>query len=80
MLDRLIEMRWPIASVLSDENITKRSDRYLDLTNEQWCYAEEIVKVLQPFEVATNLFCYDQQSTISCVTCSARSLTTSGTF
>ena len=67
MLDRLIEMRWPIASVLSDENITKRSDRYLDLTNEQWCYAEEIVKVLQAFEVATNLFCYDQQSTISCV-------------
>ena len=67
MLDRLLEMRWPISAVLSDETVTKRSDRYLDLTNEHWSLAEELIKVLKPFEVATNLFCYDKQSTISCI-------------
>ena len=30
LLDRLVEMRWPISAVLSDERVTKRSDRNLD--------------------------------------------------
>ena len=31
-----MEMRWPISVVLSDECVTKKADRYLDLKNEQW--------------------------------------------
>ena len=37
--------------MLSDETITKRSDRNLDLTSTQWSLAEEIVKILEPFDV-----------------------------
>ena len=40
MLERLIEMRWPVSAVLSDEQVTKRSDRYLDLKSEQWVLAK----------------------------------------
>ena len=35
MLLRLLEMRWPVSAVLSDDSVTKRSDRYLELKNEQ---------------------------------------------
>ena len=34
MLEHLVEMRWPISAVLSDEGATKRSDRSLDLKSE----------------------------------------------
>lgn len=43
-------MRWPISA---DEDVTKRNDRYFDLTNEQWELAQELIKILKPFEVAT---------------------------
>ena len=65
MLQRLVEMRWPISAVLSDGNVTKRSDRYLDLSNEQWVLAEELVKLLKPFEVATTFLCGEAQSIVS---------------
>ena len=35
MLLRLLEMRWPVSAILSDDSVTKRSDRYLELKNEQ---------------------------------------------
>ena len=62
MLQRL---RWPISALLSDDNVTKRSDRYLDLSNEQWVLAEELVKLLKPFEVATTFLCGEAQSIVS---------------
>ena len=65
MLERVHEMRWPITAVLSDENVTKPSDKYLDLTSEQWTLAHEIIKVLKPFEVATTFLCEDQSTIIS---------------
>ena len=66
MLKCLIEMRWPITAVLSDETITKHSDRNLDLTSTQWSLAEELVKILEPFDVATTLLCVEEKSVISC--------------
>jgi len=33
-LENLIEMRWPVSAVLSNEQVTKGSDRYLDLKSE----------------------------------------------
>ena len=56
MLERIVEIHWPIAAVLSDESVTKRSDRSLDLRSEQWALAEELVKVLRPFEVTTEFW------------------------
>ena len=65
MLLRLCEMRWPISAVLSDDRVTKRGDRHLDLTSEQWELAQELIKVLKPFEVATTFLCEGQSCTIS---------------
>ena len=56
LLDRLVEMRWPISVVLSDERVTKRSDRNLDFRNEQWDLAKELLGPLQQIEVATVYF------------------------
>ncbi len=53
--------------MLSDETVTKRSDRYLDFTTEQWVLAEELVKVLKPFKVATVFLQYEHNSYLSCV-------------
>ena len=36
MFESLVEMRWPISVVLSDEKMTKTADQSLDLKNEQW--------------------------------------------
>ena len=67
MLESLLEARWPITAVLSDEAVTKRSDRYLDLKTEQWELAEEMVKVLQPFAVATTFLSYEENVSLLCV-------------
>lgn len=67
MLERLVGQRWPIVAVLPDDSITKRSDRYLGLSNEHWALAEELIKILKPFEVATTVLCGEQHSTISCI-------------
>lgn len=48
MLERLLEARWLITALLSNEAATKKSDRYLDLKTQQWELAEKMVKVLQP--------------------------------
>lgn len=66
MLQCLIEIRWLITAVLSDESVTKRSDKHLDLTTAQWSLAEELVKILEPFDVATTVLCGEEKSTISC--------------
>lgn len=65
MLKRLVEMRWPVSAVLSCERVTRRSDRYLDLKNDQWTLAEELIKVLEPFEVATTFLSYEENSSLS---------------
>lgn len=66
MLQRLIKMRWPITAVLSDESVAKRSAKHLDLTTAQWSLAKELVKILEPFDVATTVLCGEEKSTISC--------------
>ena len=56
MIRSLLENRWPITAVLSDETITKRQYRYLDLTCENWLLLEDLFKVLEPLEIATVFF------------------------
>ena len=67
MLERLVEMRWPICAVLSDDTVTKRDDRYLELRTEQWDMAKELVATLKPFEVATTFLGYEENTTISVI-------------
>jgi len=43
MLECLLKLCWPIVAVLSDELVTKRSDRYLDFKTEQWKLVEDLV-------------------------------------
>ena len=64
MLERLLRLRWPVSAVLSDDRVTKRCDRSLDLTSGQWALAEELVSVLRPFEVATTFLSYEQNSSL----------------
>lgn len=67
MLQRLIKLRWPITAALSDESITKRSDRYLDLKPEQWILAQDLVDILGPFEVATTYFGSENNVSVSAI-------------
>ena len=59
MFDRLLKLRWPVTAVLSDEEVTKRS--------EQWKLAEDLVKILQPFNIATTFLSYEENVSISSV-------------
>jgi len=52
MIRSLFENRWPVTAVLSDEAVTQQKYRYLDLSSENWIVLEELVKVLEPLEVA----------------------------
>ncbi|KAI2660035.1 E3 SUMO-protein ligase ZBED1 [Labeo rohita] len=56
MLDRLIEQKGPVSAVLTDESVSKRSDRDLELSTSQWRTAEDIVAVLKPMITLTELF------------------------
>ena len=67
MLERLVQLRWPVIAVFSDDSVSKRSDRYLDLNNDQWVLAEELIKILAPLEVATTFLSYEENSSISTV-------------
>ena len=60
MIQRLVTNRWPVCAVLSDTTVTKRQDRTLDLTAQQWVLLEELAKLLEPLEIATVLFCTEK--------------------
>ena len=54
--------RWPVVTVLSDETVTKRQYRWLDLSSKNWELLEELVKVLHPIEVATTFLSEEYNS------------------
>ena len=57
----------PILKVLSDRQVSKRDDVLLNLSVYQWSLAEELVKVLGPFEVATTVLSAEYNVSLSCV-------------
>lgn len=67
MLQRLVELHSPIVTVLSDKKVSKRDDLKLDMTASQWALAEDLVKALWPFEVATTLLSAEYNVSLSCV-------------
>jgi len=56
MVECIVEQRWPITAVLSDNTVTKSSDRYLDLKSEQWEIFSALKELLLPLQVATTHF------------------------
>lgn len=48
MISSLLESRLPIVAVLSDENVTKRQHRSLDLSSDNSVILEHLVKCLKP--------------------------------
>ena len=67
MIKSLLECRWPITAVLSDETVTKRQYRYLELFSENWLILEDLVKVLEPFETATVVLSKEANVSLSTV-------------
>ena len=67
MLERLDYLRWPITAVLSDETVMKVSDRYLDLTADQWTLCKQLIPILKPFDVATTFLSYEENVSVSFV-------------
>ncbi|KAJ4934524.1 hypothetical protein JOQ06_007317 [Pogonophryne albipinna] len=65
MLDRLVEQRWPVTAVLSDPSITKKADRTLDLTADQWKLAQETAEVLGPLITLTELLSQEENVSLS---------------
>ena len=56
MIEQLVEQRWPITAVLSDNSVTKPSDRYLKLKSEQWEILSAPKELLHPLQVAMTYF------------------------
>ena len=60
MMQRLLELRIPIHSVLYDDKLTKSSDRsYLNIKDCHWQVMEHIVPILKPFADATEILAKD---------------------
>ena len=57
----------PISAVLSDKQLTKSTDRYLDLRNEQWHLAKELLAPLKQIETATVYISEEEKSSISSI-------------
>ena len=57
MMQRLLELRWFICSVLSNAEYTAPTvARTLELTNNQWAVMQELVKCLEPLQVILFLY------------------------
>ena len=67
MCESLLENRWPISAVLSDESVTKVEHRRLDLTSTQWELLGDLVKILHPLEIGTTYLCSEASSSLSSI-------------
>ena len=53
MLQRLLELRWPLNAVLTDDTLTSRDHRHLCFSNDDWDLAKDLVATLADLEEAT---------------------------
>ena len=67
MCESLLENRWPISAVLSDESVTKVEHRRLDLTSTQWELLGDLVKILHPLEIGITYLCSKASSSLSSI-------------
>ena len=52
---------------MSDGTVTKVSNRYLDLTADQWTFCKQLIPILKPFDVNTTFLSYDENVLVSFV-------------
>eukprot|EP00117_Sycon_ciliatum_P011171 scpid87561/ scgid12763/ Zinc finger BED domain-containing protein 1; Putative Ac-like transposable element; dREF homolog len=68
MLERLLELRKHITTVLVDSVKTPKADhRALLMKEKRWATAEKLIKVLAPAEKATALLSGQKYLTMSCI-------------
>jgi hAT family C-terminal dimerisation region len=68
MFEHLHKLRWPVVAVLSDRNFVKAADaKTLDLKEEYWQLIEDLLPVLQPLQIASELLCADKMPSASVV-------------
>ena len=65
MVECLMELRWPIS--VSDDSVTRVSDKGLNLTSSQRLLLQDLKKVLEPLELATRVFSAEQLPSLSVV-------------
>jgi hypothetical protein len=54
MIERLVELRWPVVAVLSDRDVTKQADaKTLDLKEEHWDLMKNLSPIFQPLQQVT---------------------------
>ena len=67
MMKRLLVLRPHITAVLRDSSVTKRNDKNLNLSPEQYGLMESLIGILTPFKDATTLLSAEKSVTISYV-------------
>ena len=67
MLQRLLELRWPLNAVLTNDTLTSRDHRHLCFSNDNWDRAKDLVATLADLEEATGDLSGDSYVTISWV-------------
>ena len=67
MLERLVELHWQISAILSDQMVAKRIDQYVDLKNEQWDLAKELLWSLKYIETATIYMSEEEKAPVSSI-------------
>ena len=66
MLERLLELQWPLTLILVDPVLTPKKDHQDLLLKEwQWALAKGLVELLQPFEYATTILSGQKYVTLS---------------
>ena len=67
MMKRLLVLRPHITAVLRDSSVTKKDDKNLNLSPEQYGLMESLIGILTPFKDATTLLSAEKSVTISYV-------------
>ena len=68
MFQRLVKLRWPVVAVLSDRAVVKQSDaKTLDMRDEYWSLMSDLLPVLQPLQIVTELLCAEKSTSASVV-------------
>lgn len=68
MIDRLLQKRTLVLNVLTDRTVTSLNiAQKLEITESQWLKIENLVSLLKPLYIVTNLFCSEHHSPASMV-------------
>ena len=68
MFERFVKLRWPVIAVLSNKNIIKSSDAAtLDMKEEYWRLMTDLLPVLLPLQVVSELLSAEKTPTASLV-------------